>query len=54
LKDFGAELTPYAVEIRYPEFEEPSLEDAERVIKIAGIFRDFVLKKLPEEVIEND
>jgi len=25
LKDFGAELTPYAVEIRYPEFEEPSL-----------------------------
>jgi len=35
LKDSVAALTPYAVEARYPEFEEPRLEDARGAVKIA-------------------
>ncbi|MCK4394455.1 HEPN domain-containing protein [Candidatus Bipolaricaulota bacterium] len=41
-------LTPYSVEARYPEFEEPLLEDARKIIDIARKVRDFVLEKLPE------
>ena len=50
LKDMLAELTPFAVEPRYPEFEEPSLKDTKRAIKIAQELKDYILKKLPEEV----
>lgn len=45
-KEIGTELTPYAVETRYPEFEEPALEDAENAVKIAAEFRDFIIKRL--------
>lgn len=45
-KDLLSELTPYAVEIRYPEFSEPSLSDAEEAVQIAMKFRDFVSQKL--------
>ncbi len=31
-KDIGAELSAFAVEARYPEFEEPSLEDTENAV----------------------
>lgn len=50
LKDEVAMLTPYAVETRYPEFEEPSLEDAKEAVQLAEKVRDFVLRRLPEEV----
>jgi len=48
LKDEVTMLTPYAVEARYPEFEEPLLEDAREMVRIARGIRDFVLVKLPE------
>ena len=41
-------LTPIAVEARYPEFEEPLLEDARKMVGIAGKVRYFVLGKLSE------
>ena len=43
-------LTPYAVETRYPEFEEPLPEDAEEAVRIAETVRDLILVKLPEKV----
>lgn len=51
LKDIGTELSPYAIETRYPEFEEPALEDANNAVKIAEKFRDFIIKML-SKVIE--
>jgi HEPN domain-containing protein len=50
LKDEASVLTPYAVEARYPEFEVPSLNDAEEAVSIAEKIQAFVLQKLPEEV----
>jgi len=49
LKDVVVLLTPYAVEARYPEFEEPRLEDAKKAVEIAEEVKDFVLEKLPRE-----
>ena len=46
LKDKVTMLTPHAVEARYPEFEEPLLEDARKIVDIAREVRDFVLEKL--------
>lgn len=46
LKDCSVELTPYAVEIRYPEWEEPSLEDARKSVAIAEKVKDFILPKI--------
>lgn len=45
LKDSGAELSSFAVEIRYPEFEEPSIEDTVTTVKIAEKFKNFIYKK---------
>ena len=50
LKDEVALLTPYAVETRYPEFEEPLLEDTKEAVGIAEKVRDTVLGKIPKEV----
>jgi len=50
LKDEVALLTPYAVETRYPEFEEPLLEDAREAVQVAEKVREFVLRRLPEEI----
>jgi len=50
LKDMLAELTPFAVEPRYPEFEEPSLSDTKRAIKIVQELKDYILKRVPGEV----
>ena len=44
-------LTPYAVETRYPEFEEPRVEDAKEAVEIAEEVRGFVLEKLPGEAM---
>jgi HEPN domain-containing protein len=43
-------LTPYAVEVRYGESDEPLITDAKKAIEIAKQIRDFVLDKLPDEV----
>jgi HEPN domain-containing protein len=50
LQDRVAALTPYAVETRYPEFEEPLLEDAHQAVEIAHQIQSLALRKLPDEV----
>jgi len=47
LKDFGAELSSFAVEVRYPEFEEPSLVDTRIAVEAAEKFKNFINKKIP-------
>ena len=49
LKDDAAALTPYAVETRYPEFDEPSQEDAVEAIEVAERIQALVLNHLPKE-----
>ena len=51
--DIGTELTPYAIETRYPEFEEPALDDACDAVEIAEKFRDFIINRL-SKVIEGE
>ncbi len=48
-KEQLTELTPYAVEIRYPEFEEPLLVDAKKAVEIVSELKNFILGKLPPE-----
>ena len=48
IEDAGI-LTPYAVEIRYGEFEEPLFEDAEKAVSIAEQIREFIIAKIPIE-----
>ena len=43
-----------AVEARYPEFEEPRLEDAKKAVEIAEEVKDFVLEKLPGEATPSE
>ncbi len=50
LKQLSTELTPYAVETRYPEFEAPLLKDAEKAIQSSEQIKDFVLHRLPDEL----
>ena len=45
-KDSGAELSVFAVEARYPEFEEPSLIDTKNAVEIAKNFKKFIKKKI--------
>lgn len=40
-------LTDYAVDIRYPLFEEPTMEEAIEAIDMAVRIKEFVLKRLP-------
>jgi len=56
MHDTASLLTPYAVEIRYGESEEPSEEDAKAAIEIAQQIKDFVFGRLPVEIktINND
>jgi HEPN domain-containing protein len=54
LQEKAASLTPYAVETRYPEFQEPLFEDAKEAVETAEMARDFVLQRLPEEVRGGD
>jgi HEPN domain-containing protein len=48
-KDIGAELSAFAVEARYPEFEEPSLEDTENAVEIAKKFKEYIIDKILED-----
>jgi hypothetical protein len=50
IKTKSSVLSPYAVEVRYPEFEEPLLEDAQEAVEIASNIEDFVICKLPEDL----
>jgi len=52
LKDKGAELTPYAVESRYPEFSEPSLSDTKIVLEIAKEFKDYINNYIKNKTIK--
>jgi len=44
-------LTPYAVELRYDHDFWPSREEAEEARSLALAVRDFVLRKLPNEIV---
>ena len=44
-------LTPYAVEIRYGESDEPIIDDAKQAIEIAEEIKDFVQQKLPDQIL---
>jgi len=46
LIEFAKKLTPYAVEIRYPLFEEPTEEEAKEAIEIAEKIKEFILKRI--------
>ena len=49
-KDSGAELSVFAVEARYPEFEEPSLIDTKNAVEIAKNFKKFIKKKISKNI----
>ena len=42
----ASDLSPYAVEIRYPDSSSPSPEDAREAVHAAEMIRDYVLKKI--------
>ncbi len=44
--DLAEALTDYAVEVRYPLFEEPDEEEAQEALTMAKKIREFVRKKL--------
>ncbi len=52
LREKGAEVTDYAINTRYPEFEEPLLEDAKKAVEIAAQIRQFILERLPNEIVK--
>jgi len=45
-KDIGAELSVFAVGARYPEFEEPSLEDTKNAVEIAKKFKKYIRDRI--------
>ncbi len=47
-----ARLTPYAVELRYDDAFAPSFEVAQEACASALAARDFVLGRLPKEVVQ--
>lgn len=47
IKTESSALTPYTVEVRCPEFEEPLLENAKEAVEIASNIEDFIIDKLP-------
>ena len=52
LQDISCILTPYAVEVRYGESEEPMIDDAIEAIEIAEQVKVFIFKRLPNEMME--
>jgi len=42
----ACDLSPYAVEIRYPDFPSPSPEDAREAVHAAEAIRNYVLGKI--------
>lgn len=50
LLEYGKNLTPYAVEIRYPVSEEPTMEETKSAIEMAEKIKETILKKLPLDI----
>lgn len=48
LSDPAASLTPYAVEVRYPEADQVTEEDARQAIRDAKAVHHYVLSRLGE------
>ena len=46
LKERVVVLTPYAVEMRYPETGEPSKESAEEAVQLADEVKRYILKRI--------
>jgi HEPN domain-containing protein len=42
----ASELSPYAVEVRYPDSPSPSLEDAHEAVRAADAIRNYILEKI--------
>ncbi|MGC8835307.1 MAG: HEPN domain-containing protein [Armatimonadota bacterium] len=51
LEEAAVQLTPYAVEARYPEFSEPAVEDAKEAVELARRIWSFVKQKIPEDAV---
>ncbi len=49
LKDAAAQLTPFAVELRYDTEFWPTADMARQAVEMAGAIRSFVLDRLPED-----
>jgi HEPN domain-containing protein len=52
LTPMAAELTPYAVRLRYDDSFWPTLETAKQARDSALAIRDFVLARLPQEIVD--
>ena len=53
LTERAAELTPYAVRLRYDEDFWPPLETARQALASALAIRDLVVSQLPDELVES-
>jgi len=47
LFSLACDLSPYAVEVRYPDSPSPLLEDAREAVHAAEAIRNYVLGKIP-------
>lgn len=50
-KDTLKDITPYAVETRYPEFSQPSLREAKQAVKTVDELMSVIKSKLPKECL---
>ena len=54
LREIADVLTPFAVVFRYPgDYVEPALADAEDALKSACVVVDFVVKRIPQGIVES-
>lgn len=54
LREIADVLTPFAVVFRYPgDYVEPALADAEDALKFACVVVDFVVKRIPQGIVES-
>jgi len=49
MTEAAVQLTPYAVEARYPEFNEPTIQEAREAVGLARQIWTFVRQKVPDE-----
>jgi HEPN domain-containing protein len=52
LLDVAAPLTPYGVELRYDDSFWPTMQTANEAQAAAATVRDFVLERLPKDLLE--
>lgn len=54
IHDTVEELTPFAVDVRYPGvYEEITLEEAHEAVEVARKTKEFVIEKLPKQVTKD-